>query len=333
MSEPATNDVNAKVIGFIQNVRNNQDNLVQELDNLVTSCGKEEILNWRSDTKHKHNLLLEFVFIKQISLVERVVKEYGFDVNFQRASDGCTALHLSAWVKEPRITDLLMRLGADPKIKNNYNESCEELIATREKMQNIVWMDTELTALPEVFFTKNGPNPEILECAIIITDKNLNELARKSWVVHYDQEFMNSLSEWHQTNFASPEKGGNGLIEDVVKATTTKEQFENEAVAFIAEYCPKKSCPLAGSSVHNDREVLLLSYPKIYDYLHHRIIDVSTLYGITERWSPDLIADMYKSEKEIESQQPKKRLAHRAMDDIERSLHSCKLFRKHLFHQ
>ena len=123
MAEPEAT-TSAKITAFIQNLRNTNDALA-ELDNLVTSCGKEEILNWRSDTKHKHNLLLEFVFLKKLSLVERLVKEYGFDVNIQRPSDGCTPLHLSAWVKEPKLTDLLIQLGADPKIKNNYNESCE----------------------------------------------------------------------------------------------------------------------------------------------------------------------------------------------------------------
>ncbi len=41
--------------------------------------------------------------------------------------------------------------------------------ADKEKARNIVWLDLEMTSLED---------PEILECAVIITDKNLNELVR-----------------------------------------------------------------------------------------------------------------------------------------------------------
>ncbi len=41
--------------------------------------------------------------------------------------------------------------------------------ADKEKDSNIVWLDLEMTSLKD---------PEILECAIIITDKDLNELVR-----------------------------------------------------------------------------------------------------------------------------------------------------------
>jgi len=41
--------------------------------------------------------------------------------------------------------------------------------ADKEKSTNIVWLDLEMTSLED---------PEILECAVIITDKDLNELVR-----------------------------------------------------------------------------------------------------------------------------------------------------------
>lgn len=41
--------------------------------------------------------------------------------------------------------------------------------ADKEKARNIVWLDLEMTSLED---------PEILECAVIITDKDLNELVQ-----------------------------------------------------------------------------------------------------------------------------------------------------------
>lgn len=94
-------------------------------------------------------------------------KTYHFDLNVKRRNDGCTPLHLAAWHKKPDMFSLLLGLEADPKVKNHYGESCEELVAHREKLQRMVWLDLELTELED---------PEILECTVIITDKDLTEV-------------------------------------------------------------------------------------------------------------------------------------------------------------
>lgn len=59
-------------------------------------------------------------------------------------------------------------------------------------------MFPELTSLDD---------PHILECAVIITDKNLNELERDHWVVHYEKADLEILSEFHQKTFKSISEG------------------------------------------------------------------------------------------------------------------------------
>lgn len=56
------------------------------------------------------------------------------------------------------------------------------------------------------------------------------------------------------------------------------------------------------------------------DYLHYRVIDVSTIKELAKRWNP----------KTVESA-PKKRFAHRSLDDIIDSIDELKYYKSTLF--
>jgi ankyrin repeat protein len=101
--------------------------------------------------------------------VSHLVQTHGFNVNSQRPSDGSTPLHLAASFKQKDMLSLLIGLGSDPTIENHVNENCVEIILARERAQNMIWLDLELTDLED---------PEVLECTVIITDKDLNEVRR-----------------------------------------------------------------------------------------------------------------------------------------------------------
>ncbi len=126
--------------------------------------------------------------------------------------------------------------------------------------------------------------------------------------------------------------GGNGLFDDSLASKTTKEEMESQLLELIKRHCPAKSCPLAGSSIHWDREVVRLRMPSVYNHLHYRIIDVSSFNAMVERWSkPEKWAE---KEKYVENlMQEKYRSnsdgseAHRAMYDVERSIEILKLFK------
>jgi oligoribonuclease (3'-5' exoribonuclease) len=113
---------------------------------------------------------------------------------------------------------------------------------------------------------------------------------------------------------------------------TTKEEMESQLLELIKRHCPENSCPLAGDSIHSDREVLRLRMPSVYNYLSSRVIDISSFYGMVERWSTsekwaekeryieNIMQEKYRSN-------PNGRAIRRAMCDIERTIEILKLFK------
>ena len=184
-------------------------------------------------------------------------------------------------------------------------------------------MALELTSLDD---------PHILECAVIVTDKNLNELERGHWVVHWEKNELDKLSDFHQNTFKSRDQGGNGLFDDCIASKTTKEEMEEQVLALLKRHCPNKGCPLAGSSIHWDREVLRTQMPSVYDYLHYQIIDVSSIYGVAQRWtSSDRWVQVEKQVDEVMKQKysgdGQIDQVHRAIYDTERSMELLRAFK------
>ena len=58
--------------------------------------------------------------------------------------------------------------------------------------------------------------------------------------------------------------------------------------------------------------------PNLYNFLFYRVIDVSVLKELCRRWLPGL--PMFK-----------KKLQHRALEDIEESIEELKYYQKHIF--
>jgi hypothetical protein len=69
--------------------------------------------------------------------------------------------------KSAEISTVLKELGADDILTEDVGAWLSD--DDKGKALNIVWMDLEMTSIE---------NPEILECAVIITDKNLVELEK-----------------------------------------------------------------------------------------------------------------------------------------------------------
>ncbi len=108
--------------------------------------------------------------------------------------------------------------------------------------------------------------------------------------------------------------------------------MESQLLELIKRYCPEKCCPLAGSWISVDREVLRLRMPSVYSYLSFRIIDTIGFYEMVKRWST---AEKWaEKERDVENvmhekcqSNPNGRGPHRALDNIERSIETLKLFK------
>lgn len=187
--------------------------------------------------------------------------------------------------------------------------------------ETMVWLDMELTHLPA-----EGPCHEaILELAVTLTDERLNPLVERHWVLHREREQLKQLSPWHQLYFSQP----GYLFDECVQSTLTTQQVETEFLSLLKQHVPEKCARLAGLSVHVDRYVLLQAMPSVYNYCHHQVLDVSTLYNCVRLWRPDIMPPRLPPAERnalLHTNQ-----AHRAPHDVQRALTMMKWFREHLF--
>lgn len=173
--------------------------------------------------------------------------------------------------------------------------------------ENIVWMDLETTGLdPETSV--------ILELAVVITDKHLNQLAQASFVIHHPNSALVNLDEWVQNQHQA-----SGLLEEVRCSTLTLARAEAAVLELVAAHCPPRMCPLAGSSVCFDRRFLMRHMPKLDAHLSYRQIDVSSLKELVKRWYPDKALPNGSGAK------------HRALPDILESLAELRYYRQAVF--
>ncbi|MEZ4254112.1 MAG: oligoribonuclease [Polyangiales bacterium] len=173
----------------------------------------------------------------------------------------------------------------------------------------MVWMDLEMTGL--------DPDKErIIEIAALITDGNLEVIEEgPSLVIHQPDALLDQMDEWNTEHH-----GRSGLTARVRTSTVSEEQAESEMLAFIQKHCEERTAPLAGNSIHHDRLFLRRYMPRIHNYLHYRIVDVSSVKELVKRWYP-----------QTHRTQPPKKEDHRAMDDIRESLRELQHYRDHAF--
>ena len=87
---------------------------------------------------------------------------------------------------------------------------------------------------------------------------------------------------------------------------------------FVKQYCAPQTAPLCGNSVWQDKEFLRRYMPELNKFFHYRIIDISTLKELAQRW--------YRNVVEV-----KKKDTHRALNDIYESIEELRYYRKHIF--
>lgn len=323
----------------IEQAINASPSLIQAMhpnQNLVPSSKKPQVIEWG-----KGSGLLHFAVIKGFcNFVEKAINEWDFDIDVTRVSDNATPMHLALEHRNDKMIDILYNLDAELGIKDSYGNTCEEAYdAFAASRWNIIWLDLEMS---RGHYDRDLPFPvAVLEAAVVITDRELTEIDRRNWTVGgFAKEFLTALPDFHQKNFRDkkpggmftpvPKRGGgyhagNNLFTDMMNSTKNHAQVEQELLDFIAEYCPERCCPIAGNSIQCDREVLMNCMPNVYGFIHHRIIDVSSLIGCCERWLPEKIYDWR------EAQRKTSNYNHRAMEDTLSSITSCQWLRKNIF--
>ncbi|EIW80691.1 ribonuclease H-like protein [Coniophora puteana RWD-64-598 SS2] len=174
----------------------------------------------------------------------------------------------------------------------------------------MVWIDCEMTGL-------NPPKDKILEIAVIITNGQLQPVDEGiRYAVRTDKKVLDGMDEW-----CTNQHGKSGLTAECLTAPHTLSEVEKMVLAYIKKWVPQqRTALLAGNSVHADRSFMVHEMPKVIDWLHYRIVDVSSVKELARRWYPD-------------NPVPKELFGgnHRALDDIQGSIIELQWYRDNIF--
>ena len=147
----------------------------------------------------------------------------------------------------------------------------------RRSQTNLLFIDLE--------FIDFDKDPTILECAVVVTDEDFNELHRQWWVVGLSAEeieqrvLLGPNAKFHKKTSAT-----NGLLDEVCASSCTMQQLGDELMGVLRAHFPvPRLCRLVGNSVYMDWQVLAANLPEVHKHLSHKVIDVSTLIHCNKR--------------------------------------------------
>jgi len=174
----------------------------------------------------------------------------------------------------------------------------------------MVWIDCEMTGL-------DLGSDRLIEIAALVTDADLNVLGEGiDVVIHADDAALNGM-----VDVVAKMHRSSGLTEEVRASTIDLATAEELVMDYIRSHVPQaRTAPLAGNSIATDRGFLARDMPTLDDYLHYRMIDVSSIKELCRRWYPKIYYG-----------QPEKGLAHRALADIEESIRELRYYRRIAF--
>jgi oligoribonuclease len=171
---------------------------------------------------------------------------------------------------------------------------------------NLIWLDMEMSGLE--------PSTCVpLEVATIVTDSQLNILAEgPNLVISQPDSILDGMDEWNTEHH-----GASGLTQAVKDSTISCAQAESETLAFLEKWCIAGASPLCGNSIGQDRRFIRKYMPNLENFLHYRVIDISSLKELCARW--------------YGATAPSKQECHRALDDIQESIEELRYYQEHYF--
>ena len=157
----------------------------------------------------------------------------------------------------------------------------------------------------------------LIEVAALVTGPDLDILGEGvDLVIRADDAALDAMPQVVREMHAK-----SGLTDEVRRSTVTMAEAEAAVLAYIKQFVPNpRSAPLCGNSIATDRGFLARDMPTLDDFLHYRMIDVSSIKELARRWYPRVYFG-----------QPQKGLAHRALADIRESIRELEYYRQTLF--
>jgi oligoribonuclease len=173
----------------------------------------------------------------------------------------------------------------------------------------LVWIDCEMTGL-------NLATDALVEIACIVTDGELNALDEGIDVVIKPpaealDEMADVVREMHTSS---------GLLAELGSGLTLAEA-QDLVLGYVRQHVPEsRRVPLCGNSIATDRAFLARDMPELDNFLHYRMIDVSSIKELARRWYP-----------RVYFASPEKHGGHRALADIKESIRELRYYRKAVF--
>ena len=173
-----------------------------------------------------------------------------------------------------------------------------------------MWIDCEMTGL-------RLDSDKLIEIAALVTDSDLNVLGEGvDVVIHASDEDLAAMPDVVARMHAS-----SGLTDEVRRSTLTLADAEKIVLDYIrTQITAPGTVPLAGNSIATDRGFIARDMPDLDNYLHYRMVDVSSIKELCRRWYPRIYYG-----------QPEKGLAHRALADIRESIRELRYYRAAAF--
>ncbi len=174
----------------------------------------------------------------------------------------------------------------------------------------LVWIDCEMTGL-------DLGKDRLIEVAALVTDSELNILGGGiDIVVSAPDEALDNMAdvvrEMHTRS---------GLLDAVRSSTVALEEAQEQVLGYIREQVPeRRKAPLCGNSIGTDRAFLARDMPELDDWLHYRVVDVSSVKELCRRWYP-----------RVYFHSPVKAGGHRALADITESIEELRYYRATIF--
>jgi oligoribonuclease len=172
----------------------------------------------------------------------------------------------------------------------------------------LVWMDCEMTGL-------DPAHDVLLEVATIITDYDLQIIARGPVLaIRQSEAKLERMDAWNRRTHKQ-----SGLLDRVRSEGVSTAEAERQTLSFVKQYCYVRTAPLCGNSIGQDKRFLTKYMPTLHEFLHYRIVDVSSIKLLANEW----YGGKYKP--------PQKEETHRALSDIEESIAELDYYRKQVF--
>jgi oligoribonuclease len=159
-------------------------------------------------------------------------------------------------------------------------------------------------------------NDALVEIACVVTDGQLSELDDGiDLIIKPPAEALDHMPELvREMHTAS------GLLNELPGGMTLAEA-QDQVLAYVHGHVKEpRRAPLCGNSIATDRAFLARDLPRLDEFLHYRMIDVSSVKELARRWYPRAYFAS-----------PAKAGGHRALADIRESITELRYYRETVF--